>query len=99
MKETVDIFGESYAVYEPEGGLPTGKWNLRRVDKSRIGEGFEIMEVYYDSKDRPVGACAFSVSQTESANFTKIVSWLQSAQGKPVLRLDKKGNFIKELSK
>jgi len=77
----------------------TGQWNLRRVDKSRIGEGFEIMEVYYDEQGFPNSCCDFNLTSVDSANFTKIISWLQSAQGKPVLRLDKKGNFIKELSK
>lgn len=72
-----------------------GKWNLRRVDKTRTDDSvWEIMEVYYDSKDRAVGACAFSVSQMESANFTKVIGMLQSAQTKPVLKLAKDGSFI-----
>ena len=73
----------------------TGKWNLRRVDKTRTKEEmWEIMEVYYDRDARPVAACAFSVSQMESANFTKIIGMLQAAQAKPVLRLAKDGEFI-----
>jgi hypothetical protein len=94
MPKTADIFGKSYAVYEPEVDI-TGKWNLRRVDKTRTDDGvWEIMEVYYDSKDQPVGACAFSVSQMESANFTKVIGMLQSAQAKPVLKMAKDGKFI-----
>ena len=93
MSETVNIFGKSYAVYEPEMDI-TGKWNLRRVDKTRTDGVWEIMEVYYDSKDQPVGACAFSVSQMESANFTKVIGMLQSAQAKPVLKMAKDGKFI-----
>ena len=75
-------------------GEPTGAWNLRRVDKTRTDGVWEIMEVYYDSKDQPVGACAFSVSQTESANFTSLIGMLQSAQAKPVLKMAKDGKFI-----
>jgi hypothetical protein len=93
MSKTVNIFGKSYAVYEPEVDI-TGKWNLRRVDKTRTDGVWEIMEVYYDSKDQPVGACAFSVSQMESANFTKVIGMLQSAQAKPVLKLSKDNRFI-----
>ena len=93
MPKTADIFGKSYAVYEPEVDI-TGKWNLRRVDKTRTDGVWEIMEVYYDSKDQPVGACAFSVSQTEGANFTKVIGMLQSAQAKPVLKMAKDGKFI-----
>ena len=93
MSKRADIFGKSYAVYEPEVDI-TGKWNLRRVDKTRTDGVWEIMEVYYDSKDQPVGACAFSVSQMESANFTKVIGMLQSAQAKPVLKMAKDGKFI-----
>jgi hypothetical protein len=93
MSKTADIFGKSYAVYEPEVDI-TGKWNLRRVDKTRTDGVWEIMEVYYDSKDRPVGACVFSLSQMESANFTSVIGMLQSAQAKPVLKLAKDGKFI-----
>ena len=94
MSKRADIFGKSYAVYEPEVDI-TGKWNLRRVDKTRTDDGvWEIMEVYYDSKDQPVGAFAFSVSQMESANFTKVIGMLQSAQAKPVLKMAKDGKFI-----
>jgi hypothetical protein len=94
MPKTADNFGKSYAVYEPEMDI-TGKWNLRRVDKTRTDDGvWEIMEVYYDSKDQPVGACAFSLSQVESANFTSVIGMLQSAQAKPVLKLAKDGKFI-----
>ena len=93
MSKTADIFGKLYAVYEPEVDI-TGKWNLRRVDKTRTDGVWEIMEVYYDSKDRPVGACAFSLSQAESANFTSVIAMLQSAQAKPVLKLAKDGKFI-----
>ena len=93
MSKKADIFGKSYAVYEPEVDI-TGKWNLRRVDKTRTEGVWEIMEVYYDSKDQPVGACAFSVSQTESANFTSLIGLLQSAQAKPVLKMAKDGKFI-----
>ena len=93
MSETADIFGKKYAMYEPEVDI-TGKWNLRRVDKTRTDGVWEIMEVYYDSKDQPVGACAFSLSQTESANFTSLIGMLQSAQAKPVLKLAKYGKFI-----
>jgi hypothetical protein len=94
MSKTADIFGKSYAVYEPEMDI-TGKWNLRRVDKTRTDDGvWEIMEVYYDSKDRPVSACAFALSQMESANFTSVIGMLQSAQAKPVLKLAKDGKFI-----
>jgi hypothetical protein len=75
-------------------GEPTGAWNLRRVDKTRTENMWEIMEVYYDSKDQPVGACAFSLSQTESANFTSLIGMLQSAQAKPVLKMAKDGKFI-----
>jgi hypothetical protein len=93
MSKTADIFGKSYAVYEPEVDI-TGKWNLRRVDKTRTDGVWEIMEVYYDSKDRPVSACAFALSQMESANFTSVIGMLQSAQAKPVLKLAKDGKFI-----
>ena len=93
MSETVNIFGKSYAVYEPEVDI-TGKWNLRRVDKTRTDGVWEIMEVYYDSKDRPVSACAFALSQMESANFTSLIGMLQSAQAKPVLKMAKDGKFI-----
>ena len=93
MSETVNIFGKSYAVYEPEVDI-TGKWNLRRVDKTRTDGVWEIMEVYYDSKDRPVSACAFALSQMESANFTSVIGMLQSAQAKPVLKMAKDGKFI-----
>ena len=93
MPKTADIFGKSYAVYEPEMDI-TGKWNLRRVDKTRTDGVWEIMEVYYDSKDRPVSACAFALSQMESANFTSVIGMLQSAQAKPVLKLAKDGKFI-----
>ena len=93
MKDSADIFGKKYAVYESEVDI-TGKWNLRRVDKTRTDGVWEIMEVYYDSKDRPVGACAFSLSQAESANFTSVIAMLQSAQAKPVLKLAKDGKFI-----
>ena len=73
----------------------TGQWNLRRVDKTRTKEEmWEIMEVYYDGDARPVAACAFSVSQMEGANFTKIIGMLQAAQAKPVLTLAKDGKFI-----
>jgi len=50
--------------------------------------------VYYDGDARPVAACAFSVSQMEGANFTKIIGMLQAAQAKPVLTLAKDGKFI-----
>lgn len=93
MSKTADIFGKSYAVYEPEIDI-TGKWNLRRVDKTRTDGVWEIMEVYYDSKDRPVSACAFALSQMESANFTSVIGMLQSAQAKPVLKMAKDGKFI-----
>ena len=93
MSKRADVFGKSYAVFEPEMDI-TGKWNLRRVDKTRTDGVWEIMEVYYDSKDQPVGACAFSVSQTESANFTSLIGMLQSAQAKPVLKMAKDGKFI-----
>ena len=93
MSETADIFGKSYAVYEPEMDI-TGKWNLRRVDRTRTDGVWEIMEVYYDSKDRPVSACAFALSQMESANFTSVIGMLQSAQAKPVLKMTKDGKFI-----
>ena len=93
MSKTADIFGKSYAVYEPEVDI-TGKWNLRRVDKTRTDGVWEIMEVYYDSKDRPVSACAFALSQMESANFTSLIGMLQSAQAKPVLKMAKDGKFI-----
>ena len=93
MSKTADIFGKSYAVYEPEMDI-TGKWNLRRVDKTRTDGVWEIMEVYYDSKDRPVSACAFALSQMESANFTSLIGMLQSAQAKPVLKMAKDGKFI-----
>ena len=93
MSETVNIFGKSYAVYEPEVDI-TGKWNLRRVDKTRTDGVWEIMEVYYDSKDRPVAACAFALYQMESANFTSVIEMLQSAQAKPVLKMAKDGKFI-----
>ena len=75
-------------------GEPTGAWNLRRVDKTRTENMWEIMEVYYDSRNLPVAACAFPVSQMEGANFTKLIGMLQSAQAKPVLRLAKDGTFI-----
>ena len=93
MSETVNIFGKSYAVYEPEVDI-TGKWNLRRVDKTRTDGVWEIMEVYYDSMDRPVSACAFALYQVESANFTSVIEMLQSAQAKPVLKMAKNGKFI-----
>ena len=94
MSKTANIFGKKYATYEPEVDI-TGKWNLRRVDKTRTDDGvWEIMEVYYDGDARPVAACAFSVSQMEGANFTKIIGMLQAAQAKPVLKLAKDGNFI-----
>jgi len=93
MSKRADIFGKSYAVYEPEVDI-TGKWNLRRVDKTRTDGVWEIMEVYYDSKDRPVSACAFALSQMESANFTSVIGMLQSAQAKPVLKMAKDGKFI-----
>lgn len=93
MSETVNIFGKSYAVYEPEVDI-TGKWNLRRVDKTRTDGVWEIMEVYYDSEDRPVAACAFALYQMESANFTSVIEMLQSAQAKPVLKMAKNGKFI-----
>ena len=93
MSKRADIFGKSYAVYEPEVDI-TGKWNLRRVDKTRTDGVWEIMEVYYDSKDRPVSACAFALSQMESANFTSLIGMLQSAQAKPVLKMAKDGKFI-----
>ena len=93
MSKTANIFGKSYAMYEPEVDV-TGKWNLRRVDKTRTDGVWEIMEVYYDSKDRPVSACAFALSQMESANFTSLIGMLQSAQAKPVLKMAKDGKFI-----
>ena len=85
-----------------EDNLPLGGWSLRRVARQTLDPNnkhkkycsWEIMEVYYNAKKEPIGACDFSLTQDEGANFTKIIGMIQSAQAKPVLAMDSNDNFI-----